>query len=250
MRAVLGSVSSLSSFLVVGLIGLAPAVRAQAPLEGADLVSALQGGGHVIYLRHAATDSSQADSSEVDYADWTTQRNLSDKGRQQAREIGAAFRALGIPVDDVVTSPFCRCIETAELAFGKSTVSEDLAFAIRTTKSEAKRLSRALQKMLRTPPAPGTNTVLIAHTANLKEAANIWPKPEGILVVFKPVESDQFAFIGVIKPDQWSQLVAEAGVEIRAADWDARVVEPSAMCAAAAQRGTDETPAAPAARRP
>ncbi len=149
------------------------------------------------------------------YSDWTTQRNLSEKGQSQAREIGNAMCTLGIPVSEVISSPYCRCLETSWLAFGKkATPSLDLALAIRTTEAKALGFAKALKRMLRTPPPAGTNTVLVAHTVNLKEAANICPKPEGIVVAFKPGKNGDFAFVGMIKPDQWAGFVASTGDDI------------------------------------
>ena len=52
--------------------------------------------------------------------DCRTQRNLSDEGRAHARQVGEAFRAQGVPVAQVLSSPWCRCLETARLAFGVS----------------------------------------------------------------------------------------------------------------------------------
>ena len=59
--------------------------------------------------------------------------------------------------------------------------------------------------MLRTPPPNGTNTVIVSHTANLKEAVGIWPKPEGVIHVFKP-RQDQSIYVGKITPNAWKNL--------------------------------------------
>ena len=57
-----------------------------------ELVEALREGGYVVYLRHAATDRSKEDDPVLDLDDCATQRNLSEDGRDQSREIGEAFR--------------------------------------------------------------------------------------------------------------------------------------------------------------
>ena len=87
-------------------------------LEDVALVEALRGGGYNLYFRHAATDWSQTDRVER-AGDWTSCdsariRQLSDQGRESARRIGAAMRALSIPVDKVYASPYCRAVQTAE----------------------------------------------------------------------------------------------------------------------------------------
>ena len=89
-------------------------------LEGAALVRALRGGGYTLYFRHTATDFSQHDRAMTGYAECATQRNLSDAGRAQARAIGEAIRALGLPVGEVIASPFCRTMETGRLMFGRA----------------------------------------------------------------------------------------------------------------------------------
>src|SRR5687768_7239726 len=84
-------------------------------LEGAPLVAALRKGGYTLYFRHTATDFSQNDSAMTRYDDCASQRNLTELGRQQARAIGDAVRALELPIGDVLASPFCRTVETGRL---------------------------------------------------------------------------------------------------------------------------------------
>src|SRR5919106_1050529 len=78
----------------------------------------LRQGGHVVLLRHALTDGGVGDPPDMRLEDCTTQRNLSDEGRSQARRIGEAFRQFRVPIDGLLSSEWCRCIETAALAFG------------------------------------------------------------------------------------------------------------------------------------
>src|SRR2546421_11394919 len=86
----------------------------------ADLVRQLREGGYVLYMRHASTDFSQNDSKMTSFEDCANQRNLTDKGRAEAREIGAHLKRLGVPIGEVLASPLCRTTETARLAFGKA----------------------------------------------------------------------------------------------------------------------------------
>lgn len=200
--------------LITGLLSLSFPAHAGQQMEKSELISALKKGGYVIYLRHAATNTNTADTKRDDLNDWTKQRNLSELGRYQSVAIGQAFDALGIPVSEVITSPYCRCVETAKLAFGRARVSNDLAFSIGTKEQEAKRLAQALRNMLGTRPTARTNTVLVAHTANLKEAAQIWPKPEGVAFIFKPLGNNTFEMVSRIEPQQWPELAEKMGVPI------------------------------------
>jgi phosphohistidine phosphatase SixA len=172
------------------------------------LVRALQQGGYVIYFRHAATEHDQIDADPVDFTKCETQRNLSAAGRDQMRAIGQAFQSLGIQVAQVLTSPYCRCIDSGRLAFGKARVVQDLRFVIRENAADTARMAAVLRTILAHKPPQGANTVVIAHTANLKEATGIWPKPEGSAYVFQPDGEDGFVPVGAIPPDTWATLVS------------------------------------------
>lgn len=216
MRSWTIRIIKVSAVLITVLLALSLPAQAEKPLEASRLVAALKQGGYIIYIRHAATDHSSTDTDRDDLRDWTHQRLLSDHGRNQSVVIGKAFRSLGIPVSQVISSPYCRSIETAKLAFGKATVSNDLAFSIGVAEKEAKRLAQALGKMLGTQPRAGANTVVVAHSANLKEAANIWPKPEGVAFIFKPLGNANFEMVGKVEPQQWAEFAEKMGVPIGA----------------------------------
>lgn len=174
------------------------------------LVHALQQGGYVLYLRHTRTDRSRGDADRVNLPNCATQRNLSAEGRRQARAIGKAVQTLGIAVAEVLTSPYCRCIDTAKLAFGKYTVVADLVWTLGQPEAETRRLAQALRKLLGTRPPEGTNTVLVSHTANLKEAVGIWPEPEGAVYIFQPREDGGVSYLGYIGPGEWTALIPTA----------------------------------------
>ena len=186
-----------------GTPAAAPA-SVERPLPGLDAVLAgLRKGGLVIYFRHGATEQMGIKNDAEDLADCAAQRNLSAEGRQQATLIGTAFRALGIPVSSVTTSPFCRCKDMGRLAFGRFTADNDLYFAMSTDADATQRLADALRQRLSTPPAAGTNAVIIAHSANLREAAGLWPKPEGVAYVFRPLQAGRFEVLAKIAPQDW-----------------------------------------------
>jgi len=77
----------------------------------------LRDGGQVVLMRNANAPGA-GDPPHFDIDNCATQRHLSDRGRQQARRIGALFAARAAPVGEVLTSRFCRCADTARLAFG------------------------------------------------------------------------------------------------------------------------------------
>lgn len=169
------------------------------------IVGLLQKGGYVLYWRHASTNHDQRDLPDIDFKDCSSQRNLSKEGEQQAREIGQDLKRLNISFDKITSSPYCRCKRTAELAFGKTDVDSNLYFSIDIEKDKREIQSAMLRKQLSTLPKPGKNSIIISHTANLKEAAEIWPKPEGVIHIFEP-KGDHFVHLGKIAPQTWSDL--------------------------------------------
>ncbi len=170
-----------------------------------NLISALKKGGFVLYFRHGATHHDQPDHEHVNFDDCSTQRNLSRQGRSQVRFIGKAFDGLGIPVNKVYSSPYCRCTETADLAFGEYQIVNELAFDISSSSQHSSRVKRVLRDMLATIPHNG-NTIIISHTANLKEATGIWPQHEAVIVLFRPTGGGTVEYYGKVMPEDWYQL--------------------------------------------
>jgi phosphohistidine phosphatase SixA len=125
------------------------------------LLEELRKGGYVLYIRHTSTDFSKDDTRMASFEDCANQRPLTDKGRDEARAVGGHVRRLGIPVDRVYASPFCRTVETAMLAFGKAEKTQEVRGGpVRT--DDPKRYD-ALKKLLSAPPASGQNNVVSSH---------------------------------------------------------------------------------------
>src|SRR3546814_3224802 len=82
-------------------------------------LTALRAGGTVIFMRHERTDVTRLDDQRFSMADCATQRNLSVAGAANSVQTGDYIRRLRIPIGDVLSSPMCRCSETARLAFGR-----------------------------------------------------------------------------------------------------------------------------------
>jgi len=96
------------------------AVAAAAVAQDADAIwAALRSPGAVIVLRHSYAPGG-FDPPDARLDDCSTQRNLDDNGRAQAKRIGEAFREHGIAVGRVLSSPRCRCLDTGRLAFGQA----------------------------------------------------------------------------------------------------------------------------------
>tara|TARA_X000000368_G_C22632744_1_gene537436 strand:+ start:56 stop:616 length:561 start_codon:yes stop_codon:yes gene_type:complete len=83
-----------------------------------NVIDVLNKGGKLIFIRHAYAPGG-GDPNNFDIEDCDTQRNLNDKGRKQAQEIGAFFKNNNVKIKDIYSSEWCRCKETALIAFKK-----------------------------------------------------------------------------------------------------------------------------------
>jgi len=180
-------------------------------LMGPALIEQLLKGGYIIYFRHGTTaEVEEKDLADSDLLNCALQRNLSDAGQAQTKAIGAAFRTMQIPIGEVYSSPYCRCLDSGRNIFGKATVSKALHFAVHLRHSDRVRINDQLLAMFGTVPAPRTNTALVSHTANLQEAVGIWPKPEGVAHIFKPLGDGNFSYVGVMQPEVWALEAARS----------------------------------------
>lgn len=76
----------------------------------------LRDGGHVVLVAHAYANGT-TDPANVDIAQCSTQRNLSERGKQQARKMGALFDARAADIERILSSRYCRCLDTVRIAF-------------------------------------------------------------------------------------------------------------------------------------
>jgi len=112
LRAPSNRIRLLAVLSLVSVVAAADAGAGQR--TASELWDLLKSGGHVALIRHARAPGF-GDPPEFRLDDCATQRNLSDEGRGQARRIGQAFRDNGVTVDNVLSSEWCRCLETAAL---------------------------------------------------------------------------------------------------------------------------------------
>lgn len=145
--------------------------------------AALKRGGKVILLRHAHIDIREG-IGRLAPRNCAAEVNLSPRGVKQARRTGEAFRAHGIAVGEVLTSPYCRCIDTGRLAFGRATAVQYLMPPGAVSDSQARSNDeRVLQDILE---HRGTsNVVMITHTLNI-ESIVLEPPAMGEFFVVQP----------------------------------------------------------------
>jgi hypothetical protein len=173
------------------------------PVPGSQLLAELRKGGYVIYFRHTSTDFSRDDRKSKSDDDCDHQRPLTDKGRAEAREIGAAFRELKIPVAQVLASPRCRTMETAMLAFGRAD-KENAARGGPAT-AEGAGTYAGLRGLLSAPLERGQNIVIASHGNPFYAVAGAPYLAEGEAAVVRPLGKD-FAIVARVKHDAWRAL--------------------------------------------
>ena len=158
----------------------------------------------MLYLRHTSTDFSRDDSKMASYEDCANQRPLNERGRDEARALAAHLKRLGIPVDRVYASPFCRTVETALLAFGKAEKTP----AVRggPVKSDDPKRYDGLKKLLATPPAPGRNNAIAGHGNPFHALFGPPYLAEGEIALVLPDGKSSYALAGRIRLQDWETI--------------------------------------------
>lgn len=141
----------------------------------------LRTGGCIVLWRHAQTEPGIGDPPGFTLASCSTQRNLSDAGREQARAAGAWFRKQKLVPRSVLSSAWCRCKDTADLAFGHHELWTPLnsTFAEGDQAGAARAAMATRLALLR----PGHFEVWVTHQVNITALTRAVPAMgEGLVV--------------------------------------------------------------------
>lgn len=210
---------SLAALAAAPLTARATDALATAPAHSAKFIEIpatkttlelLRSGGFTLYMRHGHTDNQRADQAPaVDLNDCATQRPLTEEGRQTATRVGEALRQARIPIGEIHASPLCRAKETTAAAFPASTftLDPDLMYTANLTDAQKAPILENTRRLLSTPPAPGSNRLLVAHAPNLMDLIGYFPK-EATVVIFRPQGDAGFEYIASIPPGLWPELLA------------------------------------------
>lgn len=174
------------------MLGAAPAHADDA------LWAKLAEGGKVVLMRHASVvEGRNGGNSLLRDPSCKAERNLSDKGRQEAKAVGEQFRARSIPIEAVRHSPYCRTTETAKLAFGSG--SEVAYLSLLEVLSAAAQAAQTaeLNQVIGSYAGKG-NLVLVTHEPNVNAVSFEVMKPADF-VVLQPKGSSEFEELGVIR---------------------------------------------------
>ena len=179
----------LKIFIII-FISLTTSIKAD---SNKDLLKQLTEGGKLIFIRHAYAPGS-GDPNNFNLNDCSTQRNLSDRGRKQAEHIGIIFRENKIEIDEVYSSEWCRCKETAEIAFTNFTTKNFLNsfYSSNYAKNKTKQI-KDLMKFVKKNNFE-KNIIFVTHYVLISEVLDYAPSSGEIIVSDK-----EFNMIGSIK---------------------------------------------------
>ncbi|MEN9938779.1 MAG: hypothetical protein RLZZ387_5358 [Chloroflexota bacterium] len=159
-----------------------------------------EGRGLVVLLRHARTVPGTGDPPGFQLDDCTTQRNLSEEGRAQAQRIGAAFRAQAIPVGSVLSSQYCRCLDTAALLDLGPVTPAPLLNSFFDDRSMAPQQTEELRKAILAHRDQAGVIVMVTHMVNIVEVSGISPQ-QGEAVVVRGTGQGEIAVVGRLLVD-------------------------------------------------
>ena len=158
-------------YLLVCLLGLNGLATAVAVSAHADMIGKMKDGGHILMIRHALAPGT-GDPANFRIGDCATQRNLDDRGRNQARSIGDWLRTNGIGSARVYSSQWCRCLETAKLLeMGSVTELPALNSFYELTQNREPNL-KALRKFIAKQPSDGVLIILVTHLVTISAIAD------------------------------------------------------------------------------
>jgi broad specificity phosphatase PhoE len=179
----------MMSFRMPAAIGalLALAVHLPARADAASDEAAwqlLRDGGQVVLMRHTITTPGVGDPPGMRVDDCSTQRNLTEQGQRHAKAIGEAVRAHGITFEHVYSSPMCRCLDTAVLAFGRVEKPHTSGNPNAGVEDPARQVRE--MRALATEKRRGSgNIVLVSHSSTINAVTTISTK-EGEMLVITP----------------------------------------------------------------
>jgi phosphohistidine phosphatase SixA len=168
-------------FIIIILISLTSSIKAEIDK---DILASLKEGNKLIFIRHAYAPGG-GDPDNFDINDCNTQRNLSDRGRQQAKNISNFFIENQINFKRVYSSEWCRCKETAKIAFGDFETKNFLNsfFSQKFAKNRKKQIND-LNNFVDNYNDDG-NLVFVTHYVVISEALNYAPSSGEIVVADK-----------------------------------------------------------------
>lgn len=183
------------------------------PLQGAPLVQALRKGGLLLWMSHTERDdrSGTVTPEQANSHDCAAQSDLTDVGRQHAKQIGAAIRALHLPIAGVRTARLCRAQTTGRL-LRVAPVTDDARLDAASTwvnRGTAAAQQRATLQILSEAPPAGTNVVLLSSALDIpsSQPAVLHDLGPGETIVFRPGPAGNATLLARIGESAWPALL-------------------------------------------
>jgi phosphohistidine phosphatase SixA len=167
----------LALFLFIAFTHQSPAMA-----DGAAALSAMRLGGVIALMRHTEAPGGAGDPPGFKLDDCATQRNLSDEGRDNAKAIGARLKREGVSFARILSSPWCRCLDTATL-LDMGDVERALAFSnIVVLSEERATIIKNGRDIIEAWAGPGT-LLVVTHGANIQAMTSGRNPAQGEIVV-------------------------------------------------------------------
>ncbi len=164
------------------LLGFCGAAEIASADDAANAWKALRAGGHVALMRHADAPGGFGDPPGFRVDDCATQRNLSARGRADAEKIGARLKSEGIAFEKILSSPWCRCIDTATL-LNLGPVETEATFGnVVVLRDQREPLTAGARALIAKWTGRG-NLLVATHGANIQALTGISPASGEIVVV-------------------------------------------------------------------
>jgi phosphohistidine phosphatase SixA len=168
--------------IFTALLGLCITAEVASADDAADAWKALRAGGHVALMRHADAPGGVGDPPGFRVDDCATQRNLSEKGRADAAKIGARLQSEGIAFEKILSSPWCRCIDTAKL-LNLGMVETEATFGnVVVLRDQRETLAVGARALIAKWTTRG-NLLVVTHGANIQALTGVWLASGEIVVV-------------------------------------------------------------------
>ena len=179
-------------FLIIICISITTPIKADL---NKNLLNQLDDGGKLIFIRHAYAPGG-GDPDNFNLNDCSTQRNLSEEGRKQARQIGEFFKKNKIQIDIVLSSEWCRCKETARIAFKNFSTNNFLNsfYSSKYAKNKEKQIEMLNDYVKKYKN--NQNLIFVTHYVLISEVLNYAPSSGEIVVSDK-----NFNMIGSVEID-------------------------------------------------
>ena len=149
--------------------------------------AALRAGGHLALMRHTDAPGGAGDPPGFKLDDCATQRNLSDQGRAEAAQIGTRLRAEGIAFEDILSSPWCRCMDTARLLEMGAVEPAPTFSNVVVLRDQAESLTEGARAVIADWNGAGT-LLIVTHGANIRALTGISPATGEIVVIDTAIE--------------------------------------------------------------